>query len=268
MLQVAVFGATGRMGQALLRLIAQADDLELAGAVTEAGDSALGQDACQAAGLPACGMVLTDNPGQALDGADVAIDFTLPAAASANAAACTAARVPLVMGTTGLDESGEVALQSASGQIPVLYGRNMSLGVNLLTELVRLAAGALGEEYDIEILEAHHRQKLDAPSGTALQLGEAAAEGRRRSMDEVAVYARHGQTGAREPGSIGFASLRGGSLAGDHSVLLAADEEVIQLSHHAVNRDVFARGALQAARWLVGQGPGLYGMREVLGLAD
>jgi len=268
MVQLAVFGATGRMGQSLLRLITQANDLQLAGALTEAGDSALGQDACEAAGLPACGILLTDDPGQALNGANVAIDFTLPAAASANAAACTVARVPLVMGTTGLDGAGEVALQSASTQIAVLYGRNMSLGVTLLTELVRLASGALGEEYDIEILEAHHRHKVDAPSGTALQLGEAAAAGRQRPMDEVAVYARHGQTGPRERGTIGFASLRGGSLAGDHSVLLAADEEVIQLSHHAVNRDVFARGALQAARWLAGQGPGLYGMREVLGLSD
>ncbi|MGI9330477.1 MAG: 4-hydroxy-tetrahydrodipicolinate reductase [Gammaproteobacteria bacterium] len=267
-MQVAVFGATGRMGQALLRLIALADDLQLAGAVTEAGDSALGRDAGQAAGLPVCGIVLTDKPAQALAAADVAIDFTLPAAAGANASACAAAHVPLVMGTTGLDGAGEAALQSAAGQIAVLYGRNMSLGVNLLTELVRLAAGALGEEYDIEILEAHHRHKVDAPSGTALQLGEAAADGRQRPIDEVAVYARHGQTGARERGTIGFASLRGGSLAGDHSVLLAADDEVIQLSHHAVNRDVFARGALQAARWLVDRGPGLYGMRQVLGLAD
>ncbi len=266
MLRIAILGATGRMGQALLRLTAAAADLETGGAATEPGDTALGQDAHAALGLAPADVLLTDDTAAALADCDVAVDFTLPAAAPGNACACVAAGVPLVMGTTGLTAEGQSALEAAAGQIPVLYGRNMSLGINLLTELVRLAAGTLGPEYDIEIIEAHHRHKVDAPSGTALQLGEAAAAARDRALDDVAVYTRHGQTGARPPGSIGFVSLRAGSIAGDHRVLLAADEEILELSHHAVNRDVFARGALQAARWLAGQPPGLYSMREVLGL--
>ncbi len=268
MLRVAILGACGRMGQALLRLTAAATDLEIGGAATEPGDPAVGQDAHATLGLAPADVLLTDDLPAALAGCDVAIDFTLPAAAPGNARACAAAGVPLVMGTTGLTADGEAALQSAAGQIPVLYGRNMSLGVNLLTELVRLAAGTLGPEYDIEIVEAHHRHKVDAPSGTALQLGEAAAEARDRALEDVAVYTRHGQTGPRAPGAIGFVSLRAGSLAGDHRVLLAADEEIIELGHHAVNRAVFARGALQAARWLAGQPPGRYSMREVLGLGN
>lgn len=268
MLRVAILGATGRMGQALLRLTAAAADLECAGAATEPGHPLLGQDAHSGLGLTPSDVNLTDDPAAAMAGCDVAVDFTLPAATTGNAAACASAGVPLVMGTTGLTPEGQAALESAAEQIPVMYGRNMSLGINLLTELVRLAARTLGPEYDIEIVEAHHRQKVDAPSGTALQLGEAAASARDRQLDDVAIYAREGQTGARPVGAIGFSSLRAGSLAGDHRVLLAADEEVLELGHHAVNRDVFARGALQAARWLVAQPSGLYSMRDVLGLTD
>lgn len=267
MLRVAVLGATGRMGQALLRLIAAAPDMELGGAATEPGHAALGEDAGTAAGMAACEVLLTDATDQALAGCDVAVDFSLPVAAAGHARACAAAGVPLVMGTTGLGAAEVAALDEAAQSVPVLYGRNMSLGVNLLTELVRIAAGALGPEYDVEIFEAHHREKLDAPSGTALQLGEAVAEGRGGSLSALAVYARHGQTGRRAPGSIGFASLRGGSLPGEHTVILAADEEVLELGHRALSRDVFARGALQAARWLPAQPPGRYGMRDLLGLA-
>lgn len=268
MLRVSILGATGRMGQALLRLIAIAPDFEIRGAVTEPGEPRLGEDAHTGLGLPRADVRLTDDAASALADCDVAIDFTLPEAAAGHARACAAAGVPLVMGTTGLTAEDQEALQTAAGQIPVLYGRNMSLGITLLTELVRLAAGTLGPEYDIEIVEAHHRHKVDAPSGTALQLGEAAAAARNRALDELAVYSRVGQTGARPTGAIGFACLRAGSIAGDHRVLLATDEEILELGHHAVNRDVFARGAVQAARWLVGQPPGLYSMREVLGLAD
>jgi 4-hydroxy-tetrahydrodipicolinate reductase len=267
MLRIAILGATGRMGQALLRLTAAAADLECRGAATEPGHALLGQDVHTSLALSPAGVELTDDPATALADVDVAIDFTLPAAAAGNLAACRAAGVPVVLGTTGLTSEGEAALASASAVIPVLYGRNMSLGVNLLTELVRLASETLGTDYDIEIIEAHHRHKVDAPSGTALQLGEAAAAARGQVLDEVAIHARHGHTGERPPGAIGFNSVRAGSLAGDHRVLLAADEEVLELGHHAVNRDVFARGALQAARWLVAQSPGLYSMRDVLGLA-
>ena len=216
MLRVAILGATGRMGQTLLRLITAADDLVVGGAVTEPGDPEIGRDAHAPIGLDASGVLLTDDTPQGLAGCDVAIDFTLPAAAVGNAEACGAAGVPLVMGTTGLTNDGEAALESAAQGIAVLYARNMSLGVNLLTELVRLAAGTLGSDYDIEILEAHHRNKVDAPSGTALQLGEAAAAARGTELADVAVYARHGQTGVRPVGAIGFAFVRAGSLAGVH----------------------------------------------------
>ena len=164
--------------------------------------------------------------------------------------------------------STERAIAAASESLPIVYGRNMSVGVNLLTELVRLAASTLGDDYDIEISETHHRHKLDAPSGTALQLGEAAAKGRGVVLDSVAVVGRQGRSDARSAGSIGFASLRAGSVVGDHSVMFAADEEILDLSHRALDRAVFARGALRAARWLPGPAPGLYGMREVLGLSD
>jgi 4-hydroxy-tetrahydrodipicolinate reductase len=266
MLRVAILGATGRMGQALLRLAAAADDLQTGGAATEPGHAAIGRDAHEVVGLPAIGVALTDDPSRAVAGCDVAVDFTLAAAAPGNAAACAAGGVPLVMGTTGLTPDGETALKAAGERVPVLYARNMSLGVNLLTELVRVAARTLGAEYDVEIIEAHHRHKVDAPSGTALQLGEVVAAARGARLEELAVYARHGHTGPRPAGAIGFASLRAGGLAGDHRVVLAGDDEVVELGHHALNRDVFAHGALRAARWVVGQSPGLYSMREMLGL--
>ena len=266
MLRIALFGANGRMGQTLTRLIAAADDLQLAGAATQAGHADLGSDAGTLAGVGPLAVKLTDDPGQAVAGADVAIDFTLPAALPANLNACVEAGVAMVVGTTGLADEQLELLRDAAARIPLVYGRNMSVGVNLVTELVRLAARTLGEDYDIEILETHHRKKLDAPSGTALQLGEAAAAGRGCDLADRAVYARHGASAARAPGSIGFASLRAGSVVGDHSVMLAADEEIVELQHRALDRAVFARGALRAARWLPARPAGLYGMREVLGL--
>lgn len=268
MLQVAVFGANGRMGQTLVRLIAAADDLTLAGAATESGHAELGQDAGLLAGVGELGVALSDQLAETLAAADVAIDFTLPVATATNLGACVAAGVPLVLGTTGLDADAEAALQQAAEHLPIVYGRNMSIGVNLLSELVRLAASTLGLDYDIEISETHHRHKLDAPSGTALQLGEAAAAGRGVVLADVSVAARQGRSAARAPGSIGFASLRAGSVVGDHSVILAADEEILELNHRALDRAVFARGALRAARWLAGRQPGLYGMREVLGFDE
>ncbi len=268
MLQLAILGANGRMGQTLVRLIAQSVDLELAGAVVEPGHADLGHDAGELAGVGQLGVLLTDEPAAGLQAADVAIDFTLPAATPGNLSACVAATVPMVLGTTGLDAAAEAAISSASSNISIVYGRNMSVGVNLITELLRVAARTLGDDYDIEILEAHHRNKLDAPSGTALQLGEAAANGRAVALEDVAVYERHGQRAARATGSIGFVSLRAGSIVGDHRVMLAADEELVEISHRALDRAVFARGALRAARWLPDKAPGLYSMREVLGLED
>ena len=268
MLRVAILGATGRMGHTLLQLIAASDDLQLTGAAAEPGHASLGQDAGPQAGLPEFGVTVTDDATAAVAGAQVAVDFTLPAAAGGNIDACEAAGVALVMGTTGLNAQDQAQLAAAGTKIPVVYGRNMSVGVNLLSELVRIAARTLGPDYDIEIFEAHHRNKVDAPSGTALQLGEAAAAGRGAKLAEVGVYGRHGHTGVRPPGAIGFASLRAGNIVGDHQVTFAADEEIVELGHRALDRRVFARGALRAARWLADQPPGLYAMRDVLGLVD
>ena len=266
MLRLAVLGATGRMGQSLVRLIGDADDLQLAGAATEPAHPALGQDAGTVAGVDEAGVLLTHDVADAVAGCDVAVDFTLPAAVRGNLAACVDAGVPLVMGTTGLGDDEQAALADAARKIALVYARNMSVGVSLLTELVRIAAGTLGAEYDIEISEAHHRHKVDAPSGTALQLGDAAAEARGGELATLAVFERHGRTGERPEGAIGFAAVRAGSIVGDHQVMFAGDEEIIQLGHRAVDRDLFARGALRAARWVTGRSPGLYSMRDVLNL--
>ena len=264
-----MLGAAGRMGQAILSCLSeQVDELKVVGAVTEPSDPALGADAGEHAGLGTLGVPLTDDRAQALHGAQVAIDFTLPAAAEANARACVEQGTALVVGTTGLTEAQIRALETAAQTIPLVYGRNMSIGVNVFMNLVSRAAAVLGAEYDAEIIEAHHRQKVDAPSGTALELGERVAAAKGRSLEELAVHGRHGQTGPRVPDTIGFSVIRGGSIVGDHTVMFAASEESIELSHHALDRKSFARGAIRAARWLAGQAPGLYSMADVLGLRD
>jgi 4-hydroxy-tetrahydrodipicolinate reductase len=266
MTRIAVFGATGRMGQTLIRLIADDADLELSGAATEPGHAAVGRDAGSEAGLQSLGVTITDDAAAALAGADVAIDFTLPAALQGNLKTCVEQAVPLVIGTTGLSAGDEAALERAAASIAVLHGRNMSVGVNVLTELARMASRALGADFDVEINEAHHRFKVDAPSGTALQLGESVAQGRDIALDSVAVYDRHGIGEARAPGSIGFSSVRAGSIVGDHTILFAADEEIIELRHRGLDRAVFARGALRAAVWIAGRQAGRYSMKDVLGL--
>lgn len=264
--RIAVLGANGRMGRTLVRLIAADDSLRLMGAATEPGHASVGADAGRVAGIDPVGVEVTDDPAAAMAEADVAIDFTLPAASAGNVAACVRMDVELVMGTTGLSAADHDLLARAARDIAIVYGRNMSVGVNMITELARLVGRALGEEYDVEICETHHRHKRDAPSGTALQLGEAVAEGRGVRLEDVASYGRQGRSDARLPGGIGFASLRAGSIVGDHSVMFASDEEVIELSHRAIDRTAFARGALRAARWVVEQSPGLYSMTDVLGL--
>jgi 4-hydroxy-tetrahydrodipicolinate reductase len=267
-LKIAVLGASGRMGRTVLSCLAEADDLKLAGAVTEPGDPALGRDAGENAGLAAAGVPLTDDRAQALHGIHVAIDFTLPAATEANVRACVESGTALVIGTTGLEDRHHESLQAAAHHIPLVYARNMSVGVNVFMELVARAAAALGEDYDVEILEAHHRHKVDAPSGTALALGERVASAKGRRLDELAVYARHGRTGPRVPGTIGFSVVRGGNVFGDHSVMFIAPEEQVEFRHRAADRKTFARGALRAARWAAGRAPGLYSMLDVLGLSS
>lgn len=266
MIRVTVFGANGRMGQTLCRLISESDDLELVGAVTERGHACAGRDAGEVAGLGSLGVPITDDVAAAVADCEVAIDFTLPAAAPAQIAACVDSNTALVIGTTGLSDEHQALLDDAGARIPVVYGRNMSVGVNVLTELTGLAARALGSGYDVEVSEAHHRHKVDAPSGTAVQLAESVARARDVNLGDVAVYNRHGVNDPRKPDSIGFTSVRAGTIVGDHSVLFAADEEIIELRHRALDRAVFARGALRAASWLVDQPVGLYSMSDVLGL--
>ncbi|MDH3419052.1 MAG: 4-hydroxy-tetrahydrodipicolinate reductase [Gammaproteobacteria bacterium] len=266
MLKVAVLGASGRMGKAILACLVEADDLTLVGAVTEPSDPALGDDAGELAGVGTLGVPLTDDRAHGLHAAQVAIDFTLPAAAEANARACVDHGTALVVGTTGLAEQQLRTLETAAQTIPIVYARNMSVGVNVFMDLVSRAAVALGSDYDVEIIEAHHRQKVDAPSGTALDLGERVAAATGRALDDLAIHGRHGHTGPRVPGTIGFSVIRAGSIVGDHTVMFAAPEERIELSHHAIDRKSFARGAVRAARWLAAQPPGLYSMADVLGL--
>lgn len=266
--RVAVLGANGRMGGAVIRLVAGNPGLTLAGALTESGHATVGRDAGSVAGLDPLGVLITDQLDAALGQCDVAIDFSAAAATASHAAACAARGCALVVGTTGLGDAEMAALESASRKVPVLYSRNMSLGVTVLTELVRQATQMLGPDFDVEIVEAHHRAKKDAPSGTALQLGEAAAAARGVGLEDVGVLGRSGLSPGRPAGAIGFAAVRGGAIVGDHTVLLAGDEELLELHHRATDRALFARGAVRAAQWLAGRPAGRYTMRQVLGLKD
>lgn len=264
-----VVGAAGRMGQALIRTIAEIDGVHLAGAIERTGSEALGRDAGELAGLGVNGVLITDDALPVFAQAEGVLDFTAPAATLEFADLAAQARIVHVIGTTGMDESHEARLHAASRHARIVKSGNMSLGVNLLSVLVRQAARALeAADWDIEVLEMHHRHKVDAPSGTALLLGEAAAEGREIALSEHSVRVRDGHTGPREAGSIGFATLRGGSVIGEHSVLLAGEGETVELTHRATDRSIFARGAVRAALWARSQKPGYYSMLDVLGLAD
>jgi 4-hydroxy-tetrahydrodipicolinate reductase len=266
MLRIAVIGAAGRMGRAIIQCIADSNDLQLVGAATVPNDPAIGTDAGLNSGTKARGVLLTDDLRLALDDAQVAIDFTLPQAVERNVAACVENGTPVVIGTTGLGHAQLAALDRAAQEIPLVYARNMSVGVNVFTALVGAAARALGEDYDAEIIEAHHRHKVDAPSGTALAVGEVIAAAKGRQLDELAVRTRDGQTGPRVPNTIGFSVIRGGDIVGEHTVMFIAPEERVEFVHRAYDRRTFARGAIRAARWLVGRAPGRYGMTDVLGL--
>jgi 4-hydroxy-tetrahydrodipicolinate reductase len=265
-MRLAVVGAEGRMGRMLIRAVAEAEGCTLSGAVEREGSPTLGQDAGALAGLPPLGVTVTDDPLTVFAATDGVLDFTAPAATTFFAELAAQARIVHVVGTTGLAEADIAKLAVAAHHARIVRSGNMSLGVNLLAGLVRKVAAALGEEFDIEIVEMHHRMKVDAPSGTALLLGEAAAEGRGVSLADTRVSTRDGHTGARRPGDIGFATLRGGTVVGDHSVTFAGPGERITISHHAEDRAIFARGAVRAALWAHAKPPGLYGMADVLGL--
>ncbi len=262
-----VVGAAGRMGQTLIRTIAAMDGVRLAGAIERPGAPQLGRDAGEIAGAGSCGIAITDDPLPVFAGADGVLDFTSPAATVAFAGYAAQAGIVHVIGTTGCASDDDDRIAAAARHTAIVKSGNMSLGVNLLAVLVEQAAQALDPaDFDIEVLEMHHRNKVDAPSGTALLLGAAAARGRNADLAEASVRVRDGHTGPRRSGSIGFATLRGGSVVGDHSVILAGTGERIVLSHHAEDRTIFARGAIKAALWARGRKPGLYSMRDVLGL--
>lgn len=263
-----VVGAAGRMGQALIRAIHTIPGARVAGAIERAGSPHLGKDAGELAGIGNIGVTIGDDPLPAFAKADGVLDFTSPAATVEFAGYAAQARIAHVIGTTGCSADDNAKIAAAARHATVVKSGNMSLGVNLLAVLVEQAARALdADDFDVEILEMHHRHKVDAPSGTALLLGEAAATGRGIDLDGNSVRSRDGHTGVRKRGSIGFATLRGGSVVGDHSVVLAGTGERITLAHHAEDRAIFARGAIKAALWARGRKPGLYSMRDVLGLA-
>ncbi len=262
---VVITGVSGRMGMALLEGVFADDDLTLHAAIDRDGSALIGQDAGAQFGINT-GVTVSSDLASALKGADVLVDFTRPEAAMQYLTACQQAGVKMVIGTTGFNEEEKAKIAAAAKQHAVVFAPNMSVGVTLLINLVEQAAKVLDEGYDIEVVEMHHRHKVDAPSGTALRLGEAAAQGLGQDLKDCAVYAREGVTGEREAGKIGFATLRGGDVVGDHTVVYAGTGERVEITHKASSRATFALGALRAAKFLNEKPQGLYDMRDVLGL--
>ncbi|MFT7289456.1 MAG: 4-hydroxy-tetrahydrodipicolinate reductase [Halieaceae bacterium] len=260
-LPVTIAGARGRMGSTLVDLVSASPTLSVAGATLGPQEVAPTQSAVAA-------ELYTHDLADALSGSQVFIDFTTPDTIAAHARACAAADVGWVLGTTGLDTAQQEAVQSAAQHIPICQAANFSTGVNLMLRLVELAAGAVDEDTDLEVMEAHHRHKVDAPSGTALAIGEAMARARGVTLDEHAVMSRQGITGPRPEGAIGFATVRAGDIVGEHTALFASDGERLEITHRAGTREAFARGACRAALWLEGRAPGLYDMQDVLGLRE
>jgi 4-hydroxy-tetrahydrodipicolinate reductase len=261
-MKLAVAGCTGKMGRAVIEAVLESQDLQLVAALDRAGSPDIGRDCGAFLGLSTGVPVVADL--DAIGLADVLIDFTRPAASLAHLPVCVARSTAVVLGTTGFDAAGRAAISAAAAQVPLVLAPNMSVGVQALVRLVELGAKLLDEGYDLEIIETHHRDKVDAPSGTALQLGEAAAQARGQSLEALAVFARHGTTGARAPGSIGFSSVRGGDIIGDHTVLFAGNGERIEITHRSSSRRSYALGAVRAARFLFGRAPGQYAMSDVL----
>jgi 4-hydroxy-tetrahydrodipicolinate reductase len=267
-MRLVIAGAGGRMGRTLIHAIAATKGVTLAGAIEAADSAVIGRDAGELAGLGANGIKVVSDAAPLLRAADGLIEFTIPVATLALAELTGAAGIVHVIGTTGHSAEEEALLAKAATRAPMVKSGNMSLGVNLLAALTRRVAQTLGDEYDVEILEMHHNKKIDAPSGTALMLGSAAAAGRAIDLAQHSARGRDGMTGARRVGNIGFAALRGGTVVGDHSVIFAGPAERIELTHRAEDRMIFARGALHAALWARGKKPGLYSMADVLGLKD
>lgn len=266
MRRIAVMGAAGRMGKALIEAVLQAPGAVLAAAVDRPDSSLLGADAGELAGIGRLGVALAGDLASVLDSFDVLIDFTHPTVTLSNLEVCRQAGKAMVIGTTGFSVEEKQRLAEAAREIPIVFAANFSVGVNLCLKLLDTAARVLGDDVDIEIIEAHHRHKVDAPSGTALRMGEVVANALGRDLQKVAVYGREGQTGARARETIGFATVRAGDVVGDHTVLFAADGERVEITHKASSRMTFAKGAVRSALWLDGRAPALYDMQDVLEL--
>jgi 4-hydroxy-tetrahydrodipicolinate reductase len=266
-MRIGIVGCAGRMGRNNLREVLETNGLELVGGIERPGHPALGQDLGALAGVEPVGLLASDDLEALLARSDAVIEFSTPAATLATSERAATVGCAHVIGTTGLEREQAAALQQAATRIPIVWAPNMSQGVNLLLGLVTQVARTLDLDFDIEVVELHHRHKVDAPSGTALALGRAAAAGRGGDLDTLAVRSRDGITGPRQPGSIGFATLRGGDAVGEHRVLFAGQGERVELGHVATDRRIYSRGAVRAAAWAVGRPPGLYGMADVLGLA-
>lgn len=264
-MKIGIVGCAGRMGQMLVQEVLKTGGCTLAGGTEQPGNPSLGKDVAALSGAEPAGFLVTDDAEALVTGSDAVIDFTRPDATLAHAQIAAQSGTIHIIGTTGLNDIQQAVLARAAETTALVQAANMSVGVNLLLGLTRQAAAILGDDYDIEVVEMHHRHKVDAPSGTALALGQAAAEGRKVNLDEVSQRVRDGITGPRKTGDIGFATLRGGDVVGDHTVILASDGERIEISHKAGSREVFARGAVRAALWAEGKEPGLYSMRDVLG---
>ncbi|MCC6471679.1 MAG: 4-hydroxy-tetrahydrodipicolinate reductase [Alphaproteobacteria bacterium] len=265
--RIGVAGAAGRMGQMLVRAIATTDGAKLTGGVEAPGSAALGRDLGEVAGIGAQGAKITAEPAPLFAACDAVLDFTVPAATMKHAALAAERGIVHVVGTTALEPEQVKQLEGFARRTPIVFAPNMSVGINLLMALTERVASILGgQDWDIEILEIHHNKKVDAPSGTALGLGAAAAKGRKVELSKVAQRVRDGLTGPRRAGDIGFATLRGGNVTGDHTVIFAGENERIELTHKSSSREIYARGAVRAALWAQGKPPGLYTMRDVLGL--
>lgn len=264
--RIAITGCNGRMGRILLQAVTLNPEASLNGAIGRPGSSLVGADAGELAGLGCLEVAIVGSLDAVIDRFDVLIDFTTPEATLANAELCAAHGKAIVVGTTGFSAEQKAALLAYQKRMPLVIASNFSTGVNLCFKLLKIAAQVLGDDVDIEIVEAHHRHKVDSPSGTALSMGEVVAEALGRDLDEVAVYGRQGQIGARARDTIGFATVRGGDVVGDHTVMFMADGERVEITHKASSRMAFARGAVRAAVWLKGQGAGLFDMQDVLNL--
>jgi len=268
MTRIAICGAAGRMGRTLLEVCRDTDGVTLGAAIEHAGSPVLGMDAGEMAGIGRQGVTVVSDINQVMDAFDVLIDFTLADAVLDNLERCRAAGKRVVIGTTGLNDGQKQDIQKAAADIAIVFAPNMSIGVNLVFRLAQLAARIVGADTDIEIIEAHHNQKQDAPSGTAVRLGEIIAAELGRDLKDCAVYGRQGHTGVRDPKTIGFETIRAGDIVGDHTVMFAASGERVEITHKASSRKTFANGAVRAARWVMEKESGLYDMQDVLGLGN